>query len=92
LLQNGRLPEARELVENVRSFLREAPNLLVWGLMMRMVAKIEAADGHLAAAIQALAQSTSIYTLRRNPYPCGKSDTLARLERQGNIEGNAKPS
>ena len=56
LLQNERLQEARELVENVRSFLREAPNLLVWGLMMRMVAKIEAADGHLAAAIQSLAQ------------------------------------
>ncbi len=88
LLQNGRLQEASELVENVRSFLREAPNLLVWGLMMRMVAKIEAADGHLAAAIQSLAQSTSIYTLRRNPYPCAVNQILLAelLERQGNIE------
>jgi hydrogenase-4 transcriptional activator len=84
LLQNGRLAEARELVENVRSFLREAPNLLVWGLMMRMVAKIEAADGHFAAAIQSLAQSTSIYTLRRNPYPCAVNQILRAefLERQ----------
>ena len=87
LLQNGRLSEARELVENVTSFLREAPNLLVWGLMMRMVAKIEAADGHLAAAIQSLAQSTSIYTLRRNPYPCAVNQILLAelLERQGNV-------
>jgi hydrogenase-4 transcriptional activator len=87
LLQNGRLQEARELVENVRNFLREAPNLLVWGLMMRMVAKIEAADGHLAAAIQSLAQSTSIYTLRRNPYPCAVNQIFRAelLERQGNI-------
>jgi len=88
LLQNGRVQAARELVENVRSFLREAPNLLVWGLMMRMVAKIEAADGHLAAAIQSLAQSTSIYTLRRNPYPCAVNQILLAelLERQGNID------
>lgn len=88
LLQNGRLQEARELVESVRSFLREAPNLLVWGLMMRMVAKIEAADGHLAAAIQSLAQSTSIYTLRRNPYPCAVNQILLAelLERQGKID------
>ena len=88
LLQNGRLQEARELVENVRSFLRETPNLLVWGLMMRMVAKIDAADGHIAAAIQSLAQSTSIYTLRRNPYPCAVNQILLAemLERQGDIE------
>jgi len=87
LLQNGRLKEARDLVENVRSFLRETPNLLVWGLMMRMVAKIEAADGHLAAAVQSLAQSTSIYTLRRNPYPCAVNQILLAdlLERQGSI-------
>jgi hydrogenase-4 transcriptional activator len=88
LLQNGRLPEARELVENVRAFLRETPNLLVWGLMMRMVAKIEAADGHIAAAIQSLAQSTSIYTLRRNPYPCAVNELLRAelLDRQGEVD------
>ena len=87
LLQNGRLDEARELVEGVRSFLREAPNMLVLGLMMRMVARIEATDGYIAAAIQSLAQSTSIYTLRRNPYPCAVNQVLLAglLERQGNI-------
>ncbi len=87
LLQNGRLQEARELVENVRSFLRETPNLLVWGLLMRMVAKIEVADGYTAAAVQSLAQSTSIYTLRRNAYHCAVNQVLQAemMERQGNI-------
>jgi hydrogenase-4 transcriptional activator len=88
LLQNGRLEEARELVETVRSYLREAPNLLVWGFMMRMVAKIEAADGYLAAAIQSLAQSTSIYTLRRSPYYRAINQVMLAemLQRQGEIE------
>jgi hydrogenase-4 transcriptional activator len=87
LLQNGRLQEARELVENVRAFLRETPNLLVWGLLMRMVAKIEVADGYTAAAIQSLAQSTSIYTLRRNAYYCAGNQVLLAemVETQGNI-------
>jgi hydrogenase-4 transcriptional activator len=88
LLRNGRLEEARVLVETVRSFLREAPNLLIWGLMMRMAAKIEVADGHLAAAIQSLGQSTSIYTLRRNPYHCAVNQMLMAelLEKRGEIE------
>ena len=88
LLQNRRLEEARVLVETVRSFLREAPNLLIWGLMMRMAAKIESADGHLAAAIQSLGQSTSIYTLRRNPYHCAVNQMLLAelLQKRGEIE------
>lgn len=86
-LQNGRLNEARELIEDVRSFLRETPNLVVWGLLMRMVAKIEAADGFTAAAIQSLAQSTSIYTLRRNHYNCAVNQVLRAemLEKHGDI-------
>ncbi|HSB12224.1 MAG TPA: sigma 54-interacting transcriptional regulator [Blastocatellia bacterium] len=88
LLQNDRLEEARSLVESVRSHLRESPNLLVLGLMMRMVAKIEAADGYLAAAIQSLAQSTSIYTLRRGPYYCAVNRVLLAemLEKQGETD------
>jgi hydrogenase-4 transcriptional activator len=87
LLQNGRLEEARVLVETVRSFLREAPNLLIWGFMMRMAAKIESADGHLASAIQSLGQSTSIYTLRRNPYHCAVNQMLLAelLEKRGEV-------
>lgn len=92
LLQNGRLEEARGIVENVRSYFREGPNLLVWGLMMRMVAKIEFADGHIAAAIQSLAQSTSIYTLRRNPYHPALNQILfaEMLEKQGDLENAVK--
>lgn len=88
LLQTGRPKEARGLIEAVRTYLREVPNLLVWGLMARMSAKIDAADGHIAASIQSLAQSTSIYTLRRNPYHIAVNQILlAELrESQGNIE------
>ena len=68
LIQCGQLPEARKNVETVRAHLRDAPDMLIWGLMMRMVAKIEAAQGHLAAAIQSLGQSTSIYEIRGSVY------------------------
>src|SRR5207302_4693000 len=66
---------------------REAPNLLVWGLVMRISARIEAADGYLAAAIQSLGQSTSIYTLRRNPYQCAVNQVLLAelLEKHGDV-------
>jgi len=88
LVQTGRVDEARGLVESVRSFLREAPNLLVWGLVMRISARIEAADGYLAAAIQSLGQSTSIYTIRRNPYQCAVNGVLLAelLEKRGETE------
>jgi hydrogenase-4 transcriptional activator len=68
LIQNNQLDLARTNVETVRSQMREAPDLLIWGLMMRMVAKIEEAQGHLAAAIQSLGQSTSIYEIRGSVY------------------------
>jgi DNA-binding NtrC family response regulator/Tfp pilus assembly protein PilF len=68
LIQTGQLAEARKNVETVRAHLRDAPDMLIWGLMMRMVAKIEAAQGHLAAALQSLGQSTSIYEIRGSVY------------------------
>src|SRR5215216_996320 len=88
LLETGDLEEAREITEGVRAYMRENPSMLSWGLMMRMVAKIEAADGHIAAAIQSLGQSTSIYSLRGNIYACAINRLiLARLlERQGSIQ------
>jgi DNA-binding NtrC family response regulator len=88
LLETGELEEARDIVEDVRAYLRETPSMLAWGLMMRMVAKIEAADGHIAAAIQSLGQSTSIYSLRGNIYACAINRLiLARLfERQSRIQ------
>ncbi|HEY6331845.1 MAG TPA: sigma 54-interacting transcriptional regulator [Blastocatellia bacterium] len=67
-LRTGDLARARELAEAARSELRANPNMEAWGMMMRMVSRIEAADGHLAAAIQSLGQSTSIFELRKNKY------------------------
>src|SRR6185503_18551589 len=43
-------------------------NVLAWGLHMRIQAKLEAADGHIAAAIQSLGQSTSIFEIKGNEY------------------------
>ncbi len=87
ILAMGEVEKARELIETVRNYLRETPSLLAWGLMMRMFAKIEAAEGHIAAAIQSLGQSTSIYELRGNAYDCAINRVLrARLlEKQGRI-------
>jgi hydrogenase-4 transcriptional activator len=87
LLETGDIEEARETIGGVRAYMRETPSMLSWGLMMRMVAKIEAADGHIAAAIQSLGQSTSIYSLRGNVYACAVNRLiLARLfEGQGRI-------
>jgi DNA-binding NtrC family response regulator/tetratricopeptide (TPR) repeat protein len=92
LLQSGRLGEARTLVEDVRSFLRESPNLIVWALLMRESAKIEAAEGHIAAAIQSLGQSTSVYTLRRNSYNCAVNRVLLAelFEKRGDISQAAQ--
>jgi len=87
LLQTGHLEEAREIAESVRVYLRDAPSMLSWGLMMRTLAKVEAVDGHIAAAIQSLGQSTSIYTLRGNVFECAVNRVLLAklLERQGDI-------
>ena len=88
LLRGGYLKEAREIVNEVRAELRRSPNMLAWGLMMRAVAKIEASEGHIAAAIQSLGQSTSIYELRGNRYACAVNRiVLAQmLELQGSLD------
>ncbi len=87
LLQKGRIAEARQLVDGVWSKLRRLPVMQVWGLMMRMAAKVEAAEGHIAAATQSLSQSTSIYELRGYRYECAvNSMVLAKMLRnQGSI-------
>jgi DNA-binding NtrC family response regulator/tetratricopeptide (TPR) repeat protein len=88
LLQTGEVEQARKIVESVRSYLRDSPNMLAWGLMMRMLAKLEAADGHIASAIQSLGQSTSIYTIRGNRYACAVNRVLRAelLEKQGRTD------
>ena len=87
MLATGRIDQARQIVKETREGLRDAPNLIAWGLMMRMVAKIEAADGHIAAAIQSLGQSSSIYEIRENVYGRAVNQVVlaGMLETQGRI-------
>ncbi|HYL99923.1 MAG TPA: tetratricopeptide repeat protein, partial [Blastocatellia bacterium] len=87
LLAKGSVDGAREIVNALRPELREGPNLIVWGFLMRMVARIEAADGHLAAAIQSLGQSSSIFEIRGNVYAVAINQVLlaSMLEQQGRI-------
>src|SRR5262249_49162009 len=40
LLRSAQVEEARSIVDSVRAYLRDAPNMLSWGLMMRMIAKL----------------------------------------------------
>ncbi|MEW6208106.1 MAG: sigma 54-interacting transcriptional regulator [Acidobacteriota bacterium] len=87
LLATGQAERANELVESVSSFLRDSPTMLGWGLMMRMVAKVESARGHLASAIQSLGQSTSIFELNGNVYACAVNRIIyaGMLERLGRV-------
>lgn len=86
-LRQGDVPRASALVETVRSYLVEAAHIKWWGLMMRMVAKIEASKGHIASAIQSLGQSTSIFEIRGSVYDVAVNRVaLAEmLERQDQI-------
>jgi hydrogenase-4 transcriptional activator len=68
LLGMGERSEARAIVAGVRSALHDSPNMLMWGLMMRVQSKLEAAEGFISAAIQSLAQSTSSFEIRGNLY------------------------
>jgi DNA-binding NtrC family response regulator/Tfp pilus assembly protein PilF len=87
-LQKGDIERARTLVTEVRSALQESPNMLWWGYLMRMQARIQAAEGHLEAAIHSLGQSTSFFQLRGSPYGSAVNRAvLAQLfERQGRLQ------
>jgi DNA-binding NtrC family response regulator/tetratricopeptide (TPR) repeat protein len=84
LIQLGERDRAHEIVASVRTMLQDAPNMLSWGFMVRMQAKMEAGEGHLGAAIQSLAQSTSSFEIRENPYECAVNQVLLAtlLQRQ----------
>ncbi|HSO75816.1 MAG TPA: sigma 54-interacting transcriptional regulator, partial [Blastocatellia bacterium] len=87
MLMTGHLEEARAIADEVNVYLRDAPSMLSWGLMMRTLAKVEAAEGHIAAAVQSLGQSTSIYKLRGNVFECAVNRILLSelLERHGDL-------
>lgn len=86
-LQQGHLEQARVEVDNVRGYLRQSPNLKVWGFLSRTASKIEAAEGHIAAAIQSLGQSSSIFEIRANTYARAVNRTVLAqlLEKMGRI-------
>ncbi|HKP10522.1 MAG TPA: sigma 54-interacting transcriptional regulator [Blastocatellia bacterium] len=88
LLTLGEVGEADAHVRVVREFLSETPSMTAWGLMTRLNAKVQAAMGHTAAAIQSLGQSTSVYELRGSIYDCAVNRViLAGLyEQQGRVE------
>jgi hydrogenase-4 transcriptional activator len=67
-LRQGDVSRASALIESVRSYLAEGAQMKWWGLMMRMAARIEASEGHVASAIQSLGQSTSIFEIRGSAY------------------------
>ena len=88
LLTLGEVEQAAAHVSTVREFLNETPSLMAWGLMMRLNAKVMAAKGYVAAAIQSLGQSTSVYELRGSVYDCAVNRViLAGLyEQQGRLD------
>ncbi|MFL6274919.1 MAG: sigma 54-interacting transcriptional regulator [Blastocatellia bacterium] len=88
LLALGDSEQAALQVDRVREFLSDSPSLMAWGLMMRQTAKVQAACGHIAAAIQSLGQSTSVYELRGSVYEVAVNRVvLARLyEQQERLE------
>jgi hydrogenase-4 transcriptional activator len=93
-LRSGTLDQARKQFDDVRAALRDAGDLLAWALTMRMSTKLDAAAGHLAAAIQAIGQSNSIYEIKGHIYDRAINRTvLARvLEKQGRFEEAIKES
>ncbi|HLG14581.1 MAG TPA: sigma 54-interacting transcriptional regulator [Blastocatellia bacterium] len=87
LLQAGNTERARVVLDEVRATLRETPDMLTWGPMMRMIAKLEAADNHIASAIQSLGQSTSIFEIRGSVYDraLNRAVLAGMLDKQGKL-------
>ncbi|MGA9768760.1 MAG: tetratricopeptide repeat protein, partial [Blastocatellia bacterium] len=87
-LRKGDLKQASALVETVRTTLNESAQTKWWGMMMRISSRIEAAQGFIAAAIQSLGQSTSIFEIKGSVYEIAvnRIDLAGLLTRQGNIE------
>jgi DNA-binding NtrC family response regulator/tetratricopeptide (TPR) repeat protein len=91
LLQKGDAETARGIIGSMRVALHDAPNMLTWGLMMRVQSRLEAADGFTSAAIQSLAQSTSSFEIRGNLYECAVNNVAlaSLLEKQGRLDAAA---
>ncbi|HYP25762.1 MAG TPA: sigma 54-interacting transcriptional regulator [Blastocatellia bacterium] len=85
LLRLGQVSRARLVVETMRESLRESPEMLAWGQMMRLESKLASQEGHIAAGIQALGQSTSLFQITGNVYDLAVNRVVLAnlLEMQG---------
>jgi pentatricopeptide repeat protein len=68
LLSKGDVKRAKETIDSVRSDLQGSPDMVAWGYLARVDAKIAAANNHLALAIQLLEQSSSLFEIRENKH------------------------
>jgi hydrogenase-4 transcriptional activator len=89
LLKLDQVDRARSVVETMRRALRESPEMLAWGQMMRLEAKLACQEGHIAAGIQALGQSTSLFQITDNVYDLAVNRIVLAniLEIQGMLSG-----
>ncbi|MDQ3803848.1 MAG: sigma 54-interacting transcriptional regulator [Acidobacteriota bacterium] len=88
LLRRGDAEESRRAVEAARAELKQGTNLPLWGILMRLTAKLSAAEGRLALAFQSLGQSTSAFEVLGYSFDCAVNRVVrARLlERSGRVE------
>ena len=84
LIRLDRLSEARSVIDDVVTALKDAGDLLSWAMAMRLAARLETASGNLAAALQFLGQSNSIYEMKGHVYDCALNQVvLARILESG---------
>ena len=76
LIEKGEIEKAREIIEGVKPFLQRSLCLRDWGLMMRLVARVEAVGGRVTAALHSLSQSTSAFQILNDPYCCAINQTV----------------
>jgi len=68
LLSKGEVKRAKETIDGVRTDLQGSPDMVAWGYLARVDAKIAAVNQHLAQAIQLLEQSSSLFEIRENKH------------------------
>src|SRR5579885_1489554 len=66
--QAGMLEEARNIVETLRSDLKESPNNFAWGFLTRVSAKLYVSQGYLTKALHSIKQSSSVFEIRGSVY------------------------
>src|SRR5262249_23197683 len=88
LLSRGEVRKAKETIDGVRADLQGSPDMIAWGYLARIDAKIAIANNRLALAIQLLEQSSSLFGIRENKHQRAVNRVvLAQIfEKQGSLE------